>query len=306
MLASYYTNGPFGQADPEAGLPPGTTGRDVYLRLISGRRASAGFGRSRLHGTLGEYLADKYEQFLKGGKSALYKDDLVTCVKDKANNPVCRLIVEDSDAKRRAGRVAAMQSAADAVLNKVPLFQDLGVEVPTAAGPVSASALAQRMIMLGGTTKNPIGTRAGYDGKIGPSSSGLTYLALDVGSHLNPEAVTGGVAASLNLLSEAALVRFAADNTEFLRNIAANFEALLGRYKKSPPPSPLLVPDTIPIIRIARERAGLIATTVPKKKKFATGAVVGTSMAVAGLIGLAAWGATKKKAAGSILPEGVF
>lgn len=287
MLTSYYINGlgederlppgatgrdvyamlvaGLGQAD--RGLPPGTTGRDVYALLVPGL---GGYG-------LGQFDASVYQGFVSGGKTAKYKDDLVTCAKDDENRPVCRLIVEDTSTKRKAGQVAAMQAAADAFLNKVPMFQDLGVAVPTATGEMTGADFARKVQLAGGGLPDPIGRRAGYDGWVGPSAFGFIAVAMDIASHLAPEAINGSVAASLNQFNEASMTRYAAANADFLRYITENFNALLERYKKNPPPSPMLVPVSVPIIAKA--------LGVKKKKRYA-GLIAGVSIAAAGLMGL--------------------
>lgn len=143
-----------------------------------------------------------------------------------------------------------MQRAVDAFLNKVPFFQDLGVEVPLSGENRSKIQVLQLVAKIsGGGLPDPIGTRAGYDGWVGPSTFGLTMTALAIASDLNPQGYDAAVTDAVNSLTEAGITRYAGSIASFLEDTVANFDKLLSDYIDDPPPSPMLVPMSLPILK---------------------------------------------------------
>lgn len=200
-------------------------------------------------GSLNAYDEAAYKKFM-ALRTGTYSDGVVSCKKDSRNRPACRFTHENTADKRRSGTAARMQRAADAFLNKVPLFQNLHMSIPVSGEKASEKAVMTAVLKLAGEgLPNPIGKRAGYDGWVGPSTFGLTMLALAIASDLNPDKYTAGVVDAVNGLNEATLTANAGEVADFLESTTENFDSLLDAYKSDPPPSPLLVPKSIKLLK---------------------------------------------------------
>ena len=217
-------------------------------------------------GNLSDFSQTDWETFKPKPTSRIYRDDYCYCNKDGANLPYCRVIVETTAAQRRAGPVASMQKAADAALNLIPAFTANHI-------PVQTTTMGQ---YSGHMEPNPIGSRAGYDGVVGPSTFGLTFVAISLASILAP-VEDADVAAFILDANEATMTRQAAWIGQYLNHVADRFDDLLANYLAGhAPPSPILVPTQLPQVRTALKKPGL---------SLGTGAMI-AGAALLGFVGL--------------------
>lgn len=209
---------------------------------------------------LGDFLPAQWETFL-GARGGVYADDLVTCVKDKGNRPVCRLTGEKTASAQRAGAVAALQRAADRLINLIPAYQ--AAEVTLVGGDKLYTSFE----------RDPIGKRAGYDGLLGPSAHGWINGAFVLASALAevPATVTQAVFTP----TEAVFARLALPMTAFFNGVAENIDSLIEAYKKAPRALPQVAPETI---RVVEE-----IITQKRQKIIGAGAVI-----AAGAVGIGA------------------
>lgn len=182
-----------------------------------------------------------------------------------------------------------LQREIDAFVNILPLFAE---EFPDEL----SSEFEERFDGLE-QVENPVGTvegrkplGTGYDGRIGPTTTKYGAVALIGAIDLLRAAGESGPPPNIAILSR----RIEVDNwapiadevTAFLRSVRGRFDSLMSRARERAREKGVELPTTLapPKVAVAKRAA-----------KFPTGAVVGTAAAMAGIVGLAAWGAMRKK-----------
>lgn len=227
-------------------------------------------------GVLGEYDESAWASFVSRSTSS-YKDDRVSCVYNKGYIN-CYATAENTDAKRKAGSVAAMQMAADAVLNLIASFHlD---EIPI--------KLSDGTLFRGTFDTNPIKIRLGYDGWVGPSTVGLVTIALALAGSL--KTVPDDVAPAFMAPNEAVLARQAAAIADYLNDVAAHYSAYVAAYKAQIKPAPMIIPTEIPAVAKALKT---------QTKKFNTGQLILGGTVTAAALGALTAALMRKKG-----PEG--
>lgn len=302
MLVGYYLAGPFGQAAAEEDL------FSLVRRLIEPPRprASSGLGAVTVASEAG---SDQYVQWYETGKPFdVYRDPLVECQKDKSGSPVCFLRAFPRGPRAQSGPIADMQAATDGLLAKIPVYNLQGQRLKVVvANPQGGTVEAEKTIPAY-VPPNPVliesgGTR--YDGILGPRTMEWVAIAAIVAGMLKDPPATANtplvVPHRRDLIAEQA-----AGIAAYFRDVAANFDTLLKAYKArgNQPAASLLEPGSIPNI-ILPEAAR--AEAAPMPRKFPTAPVVATAAAMAGIVGIAVWAATRpKKKTEMVLPRTMF
>lgn len=173
-------------------------------------------------------------------------------------------------------QVAAMQRAIDAFLTKLPIFR--ATETSIIANPIGSS-------------------KSGYDGRVGPVTSGVGEVALIGAADMQKAAGEGDppgdvIIAMRDFTDEKArtenFAKFAPTIASYLADMATRFDEVLAKIKsrRSAENQPVVVaPPPIPV-------PADIAKNV--KKGISKGWLIGGGIAAAGLMGLAAYGLRDK------------
>lgn len=179
------------------------------------------------------YDSVAWDRFVRNARGD-YADDAVVCTKDRANRPVCRRVAEATPAARRGGAVAALQRAADQLLNLIPAYQAAEV---TLVGGERLYATFER---------DPIRVRSGYDGLLGPSAHGWINGAFILATALSE--VPADVVLATFTPTEAVFARLATPLTTYFNGVVANIDQLIEAYKRAPRALPQLAPETIRVV----------------------------------------------------------
>lgn len=169
-------------------------------------------------------------------------------------------------------QVAAMQKAIDAFLTKLPIFRT--TDVPIVANPIGSSS-------------------SGYDGRVGPVTSGVGEVALIGAADMQKAAGEGDppgdvIIAMRDFTDEKTrtqnFAKFSPTIASYLADMANRFDEVMAKIQanRSAANQPIVVaPPPIPV-------PGDIKNDVKKgiSKKW----LIGGGIAAAGLMGLAAWG----------------
>ena len=237
-------------------------------------------------GVLGEFDSTAWNKFSSGSASS-YKDDRVSCIRN-AGYLNCYMTAENTDAKRKAGSVAAMQRAADALLNLIPSLHKNGIEIQLQSGGLFTPDPEQ----------DPILKRVGYDGWVGPDTKSGVYLAVaQAGSLKN---LVGDATPVFLSYGEGVIAYFSQETADYLNSVVADFPNLIARYKaqttvSSLPPSPMLVPDVLPQVAAALKAS-------PARKKFNTGQLILGGTVTAAALGALTAALMRKKSPGGEAP----
>jgi hypothetical protein len=289
MLMSYFVSGPLAQAEASAERPP-----SLFETAVAYTR---GLGCTRLGYLrgLGAALTD-FEAFLAKAEArakAEFSDGTVFCKVPDASGSFrleCKLIAGK-------GPVIAMQKASDLLLNQIPLFnlsgQTLEVRLPDGG---------TRPVFIEKFPENPIFKIGGaYDGVVGGGTMGFASPAMLLAASLKtpPPDVVPAFASPTALT----FARHAEAIAAYFSDVTNNFNRLLADFKArgGKPAATPLIPETVVVVPGSR------AAAIPVRKKFPTVAVASMAVVTAGLIGLAAWGASRKAKGGkTLLPESIF
>jgi hypothetical protein len=244
------------------------------------RAKRSGFGRG-----LGAAFTDDFAGFLAGGPSATFKDadNLVYCNKDAANRPQCQLNAYAGSAAKN-GPVAALQRAADRIMNLIPANnlagRQLRGQVPTGDGTTQ-----EQTFTVPSTIPNPIGSQSGYDGVAGESTMHFGTLALTLAGMLKAFPNPAVSLAFVQPERTDIYAKFASEIAAYLNDVADNFGPLLDAFgaRGNVPVQTQLDVATIPFV---------VPQAAQKSRK---GAIIGTTVAMIGLTTIAAISAAKKK-----------
>jgi hypothetical protein len=175
-------------------------------------------------------------------------------------------------------QVAAMQRAIDSFLTKLPIFRTTDVPI----------------------VKNPIGSSSsGYDGRVGPVTSGVGEVALIGAADMQKAAGEGDppgdvIIAMRDFTDEKTrtqnFAKFAPTIASYLGDMATRFDQVMAKIQanRSADNQPVVVaPPPIPV-------PGDIRSAV--KKGISKGWLIGGGVAMAGLFGLGLWSMRDKSA----------
>lgn len=276
---------------------------EEYLATMRQRRM--GVASSELHGIgLGAYMTS-WDEFEAAGKSALYRDDIVSCKKDSLNYPICWMNAYPSG----GGPVSDLQHATDRLLGKVPVYTLEGKEIRVVApdgigGTISKTLTMDRIPELDASGHGIVYQQSGqYDGKYGPRTESFVGKAsILAGMLLAPP--DDAVSALATPFQHALVTSQAGGIAAYFNYVTNNFDRLYKEWqaRDQKPAATPLDPETITQI-ITK-----VVTDTKSARKWKRIAYVGGGVMAAGLLGMLLWSATKKKPteeAGTIdLPPG--
>jgi hypothetical protein len=225
-------------------------------------------------GLAGLGVTNDWDAFIQGGRSATYEDPqkVVYCSKDSANGAQCHLEAELTIAARQAGPVAAMQRAADAVLNQAKgLHTSLvlqGKQLKMILPDGTERALSQNDWDL-----NPILVQAGYDGIVGSQTRGLLALALMIAGSVYGN-IPSTVEAAFASGRSSDFVFYAQAIADFLTYVGSNWASLEQSYREHVTANPGVVPEVVPAV----------AAALYQKKKFPLALAIGGGLAAVALV----------------------
>jgi hypothetical protein len=240
-----------------------------------------------------------FSEFLvkaRARQSATFNDGVVKCkVPDSAGiwRAECRLVAETTSTMRKAGPVAALQRATDALLNQIPLYQLAGqtleVRLPDGGSrPVFIEEFPEDAI-------NTIG--GGYDGIVGAGVMQFASPAMLLAASLKTPPPS--VVPAFTSPTAMTFTKYSAAIAAYFAEISDNFDQLLADFKArgGKPAATPLIPETVVIPPGFRP---------PKKKKRYAALVVAASFATAGLVGLGASALAAREKGIPLLPEEMF
>jgi hypothetical protein len=176
-----------------------------------------------------------------------------------------------------AQQVVAMQKAIDAFLTRLPIFR--ATEIPVVVNPIGTS-------------------KSGYDGRVGPVTSGVGEVALIGAAEMQRAAGEGDppgdvIIAMRDFTAEKQrtenFAKFSASIANYLNGMATRFDEVMAKIqaRRSAENQPVFVaPPPIPVPEDIKKEV--------KKPRISKGLLIGGSVAAAALIGLAAYGMRDK------------
>jgi hypothetical protein len=182
--------------------------------------------------------------------------------------------------------VVNMQKAIDAFLTRLPIFR--AAEIPIVVNPIGSS-------------------KSGYDGRVGPVTSGVGEVALIGAAEMLRAAGEGDppgdvIIAMRDFTAEKSrtenFARFAPTIGEFLDSVASRFDELMAKIKarRSAADQPVVVaPPPIPVPQDVQAAV--------KKPRISKGLLIGGLLAAAGLMGVAAYNLRDKDEPGKMKPH---
>ncbi len=271
MITSYPVHG-FGAAGSGGSSLAALVAR---VRANAQNRRRSGFGAA----------AEDWDTFYNGGASA-YQDAgrLVYCNRDSANRIQCVLQSYPAGSKAKNGPVADMQRAIDTLINQIPVWHDaIGNYQATVTDPTTGNVVTTTINPL---PPNPIGSQAGYDGVVGPSTVGYATTALILAGALKQIPIAIGK--PFIAPTEENITAYAFGIAQYLDEVNSNFAQLLSDYKNRGrvPASDVFDPSTVP---------SLAPFVPPASKLSRNGAIIGAAAAMMGIVGTASWNAARNK-----------
>jgi hypothetical protein len=176
------------------------------------------------------------------------------------------------------GQIISMQKAIDAFLLRLPLFRS--PEIPIVDNPIGSS-------------------KSGYDGSVGPVTSGVGEVALIGASEVLKAAGAGDPPGSITIAMREFtdektrtenFTRYAPEITDFLNDITSRFDTLLAAINQNMAPGTRPIEVEPPPIPVPGDVQALV-----QKKPFPTLLVAAMAVGATALIGVAAYKAKYSK-----------